>query len=185
MKTLAYLMAFAALATVPETAGAQPSSGSKALVVYFTHSGNTRTVARQIARAAGADLLEIVPETPYPAEYRACVEQAKKEIAAGAHPAISTPIPDLSAYDTLYVGSPCWWATIAPPVATFLEACDLSGKTLAPFMTHEGSRMGRTVDDLRKLCPAATVTEGLAVRGSAAGQAAPAIDAWLNKIGRR
>jgi len=166
MKTLAYLMAFAALATVPETAGAQPSSGSKALVVYFTHSGNTRTVARQIARAAGADLLEIVPETPYPAEYRACVEQAKKEIAAGVRPA-------------------CWWATIAPPVATFLEACDLSGKTLAPFMTHEGSRMGRTVDDLRKLCPAATVTEGLAVRGSAAGQAAPAIDAWLNKIGRR
>lgn len=187
MKTLACLMTFAALATASESAGAQPASatGTKSLVIYFSLSGNTRIVAEQIARAAGADLLKIVPEKPYPTEYRACVDQAKKEIDAGFRPAVSTPIPDLSSYDTIFVGSPCWWYTIAPPVATFLEACDLSGKTLAPFMTHEGSRMGRTLDDLRKLCPTATITEGLPVRGSAVDSAAPEVEKWLKKIGLR
>lgn len=186
MKTLTFLMAFAALAAADSVFGAEPSASTrKSLVVYFSHSGNTRTVAGQIVRATGADLLEIIPEKPYPAEYRAVVDQARKEIDNGIRPAIATPIPDLTQYDTLFVGSPCWWATIAPPVAAFLEACDLTGKTLAPFMTHEGSRMGHSVEDLRRLCPAATVTEGLPVRGSAAKNAAPEVEKWLKKIGTR
>lgn len=186
MKTLTFLMAFAALAGADDAFGAGPAAtAKKSLVVYFSHSGNTRVVAEQIARATGADLLEIIPEKPYPTEYRTVVDQAKKEVDAGFRPAIATAIPDLSQYDTLFVGSPCWWYTIAPPVATFLEACNLAGKTVAPFMTHEGSRMGRSVDDVRKLCPAATVTEGLPVRGGAVKDAAPEVEKWLKKIGVR
>lgn len=185
MKTLTFLMAFAALAAADSSFGAAPSSSKKSLVVYFSHSGNTRILAREIARATGADLLEIVPEKPYPAEYQAVVDQAKKEIEAGFRPALSTPIPDLTQYDTLFVGSPCWWATVAPPVAAFLEACDLEDKTLAPFMTHEGSRMGRTVEDLRRLCPAATVTEGLPIRGGAVRSAGSEVEKWLKKLGIR
>ena len=70
-------------------------------------------------------------------------------------------------YDVVFVGSPCWWGTVAPPVATFLAAYDWSGKTVAPFMTHGGSRMGRSEDDIEKLCPGATLLGGLPVRGSA------------------
>lgn len=183
MKPLALVMTLATFAAADETFGARPAAGKKALVVYFSHSGNTRVVAEQIARAAGADILEIVPENPYPTAYNAVVDQAKKEIEAGYRPAIATPIPDLASYDTVFVGSPCWWYTIAPPVATFLEECDLRGKTVAPFMTHEGSRMGRSVDDIRKLCPASTVTEGLPVRGGSVAGAAPEVEKWLTKIG--
>lgn len=178
-------MTFAALTAAGESFGARPAEGGKTLVVYFSHSGNTRIVAEQIARATGADLLEIIPETPYPKAYNAVTQQAKKEIEAGYRPAIATRIPDLTAYDRVFVGSPCWWATIAPPVATFLAACDLDGKTIAPFMTHEGSRMGRSVDDIRKLCPSSTVVEGLPVRGSAAAGAAPEVEKWLKKIDAR
>ena len=124
-------------------AGAQQPSG-KVLVAYFSHSGNTREVARQISEATGGDLFEIVPATPYPTEYRAVVDQGKKEIEAGVRPALKNPVGDLSQYDVIFVGSPCWWATIAPPVATFLTSYDFAGKTVVPFMTHEGSRMGRS-----------------------------------------
>ena len=110
-------------------AGAQQPSG-KVLVAYFSHSGNTREVARQISEATGGDLFEIVPATPYPTEYRAVVDQGKKEIEAGVRPALKNPVGDLSQYDVIFVGSPCWWATIAPPVATFLTSCDLAGKTV-------------------------------------------------------
>ena len=102
-------------------AGAQQPSG-KVLVAYFSHSGNTREVARQISEATGGDLFEIVPATPYPTEYRAVVDQGKKEIEAGVRPALKNPVGDLSQYDVIFVGSPCWWATIAPPVATFLTS---------------------------------------------------------------
>ena len=93
-------------------AGAQPQQPSKkVLVAYFSHSGNTREVARQIGEATGGDLFEIVPATPYPAEYQAVVDQGKKEIAAGVRPALKNPVGDLSQYDVIFVGSPCWWAT--------------------------------------------------------------------------
>ena len=76
-------------------AGAQQPSG-KVLVAYFSHSGNTREVARQISEATGGDLFEIVPATPYPTEYRAVVDQGKKEIEAGVRPALKNPVGDLS-----------------------------------------------------------------------------------------
>ena len=147
-------------------AGAQQPSG-KVLVAYFSHSGNTREVARQISEATGGDLFEIVPATPYPTEYRAVVDQGKKEIEAGVRPAL------------IFVGSPCWWATIAPPVATFLTSCDLAGKTVVPFMTHEGSGMRHSEADIRRLCPRSTVPDGLAVRGSAVRNSKDEVGRWV------
>ena len=159
-------------------AGAQQPSG-KVLVAYFSHSGNTREVARQISEATGGDLFEIVPATPYPTEYRAVVDQGKKEIEAGVRPALKNPVGDLSQYDVIFVGSPCWWSTVAPPVATFLADCDWAGKTVVPFMTHEGSRMGRSEDDIEKLCPGATLLGGLPVRGSAVKGSRDAVGKWI------
>ena len=82
-------------------------------------------------------------------------------------------------YDVIFVGSPCWWGTVAPPVATFLAAYDWSGKTVAPFMTHGGSRMGRSEDDIEKLCPGATLLGGLPVRGSAVKGSLDAVGKWI------
>ena len=121
---------------------AQTASGTKVLMAYFSHSGNTRAMARQIAEATGGDLFEIVPAAAYPAEYGAVVDQAKKEIGGGVRPALKGRLPDVGAYDVIFVGSPCWWSTVAPPVATFLADCDWAGKTVVPFMTHEAQPHG-------------------------------------------
>ena len=159
-------------------AGAQQPSG-KVLVAYFSHSGNTREVARQIAGVSGGVLFDIVPVTPYPSDYRTVVDQAKKEIEAGARPALKSRVEDMSQYDVIFIGSPCWWATVAPPVATFLTSCDLAGKTVVPFMTHEGSGMGHSEADIRRLCPRSTVPDGLAVRGSAVRNSKNEVGRWV------
>ena len=167
MKTKTILLTLTTLFAAAESGDAQTApNDKKVLVAYFSHSGNTRAVAERIAAATGADLFEIVPQKPYPAEYRAVVDQARREIAADYRPALKTDLPDAGRYDVIYIGSPCWWSTVAPPVATFLAAHDFTGKTLIPFMTHEGSRMGRSEADIRRLCPGATVRSGVPVRGS-------------------
>ena len=155
----------------------------KMLVVYFSHSGNTRAVAEQIARTTGADLFGIVPQKAYPAEYRAVVDQAKQEVNTGHRPVLKNDLPEAETYDVIFVGSPCWWYTIAPPVATFLASHDFTGKTLVPFMTHEGSRMGHSEKDIAELAPKATLLEGLPVRGGSAASAEPTVRKWLQKLG--
>ena len=160
-------------------AGAQQPSG-KVLVAYFSHSGNTREVARQISEATGGDLFEIVPATPYPTEYRAVVDQGKKEIEAGVRPALKNPVGDLSQYDVIFVGSPCWWATIAPPVATFLTSCDLAGKTVVPFATSGGSGLGSTAEDMKKYAPGANILPGRMMNGRVTGSD---IAAWVESLG--
>jgi flavodoxin len=161
---------------------AQTPSGTKVLVAYFSHSGNTRAMARQIAEATGGDLFEIVPAAAYPAEYGAVVDQAKKEIGGGVRPALKGRLPDVGAYDVIFVGSPCWWSTVAPPVTTFLADCDWAGKTVVPFMTHEGSRMGRSEEDIRKLCAGATLLGGLPLRGGAVKDSRDAVRKWVQGL---
>lgn len=183
MKTFSVLLTFVALALGGGSSEARAASGRKALVVYFSHSGNTRRLAAEIARQAGADLFEICPAEAYPNDYDTVVEQARREIAAGKRPALRGDTVDLAGYDLIFVGSPCWWGTVAPPVATFLSSHDFAGKTLLPFMTHGGSGMGRSEADIRALCPDAGVKKGLPVRGSSAGSAAAAVERWLRECG--
>ncbi len=158
------------------------SANRKILVVYYSWGGNTRNMATQIKEATGADIFEIVPEQAYPKDYNACVDQAKKEINANFRPPLKSKPADISKYDVVFVGSPNWWSTIAPPVATFLSTYNLSGKTVVPFITHEGSRMGRSVTDIRKLCPNSTILEGLPVRGSYVKDAQDDIREWLRNL---
>lgn len=156
---------------------------SRVLVVYYSHSGNTRAVAETIGRLTGGDLFEIEPLEAYPSDYRTLTEQAKKEIAAGHRPAIAPGPEEIDRYDIVAVGSPCWWGTVAPPVATFLAARGLAGRTVVPFMTHGGSGLGRSEADIRRLCPQATVAEGLAVRGTSADSCEAAVQQWLQRLG--
>jgi len=161
-------------------------SDKKILVVYFSwsSSGNTRNMANQIKAATGADIFEIVPVNAYPKDYNACVDQAKAEINRNFKPEIKGKVENFDSYDIIFVGSPNWWSTIAPPVATFLSGYNFSGKTILPFITHEGSRLGRSADDIKKLCPDATVLPGLPIRGGSVNGAGNDIQKWLrdNKI---
>lgn len=159
------------------------ASGSKILTVYFSHSGNTRMVAERIHELAGGDLVEIRPADPYPEDYDAVVERAKREIRAGIRPAIAATAGNPRSCDLVLVGSPNWMNTVAPPVATFLSGHDLAGKGIAPFMTHEGTALGHAPADIARLCPASKVLEGLAIRGGNAGAAEGDIVAWLRQLG--
>lgn len=167
----------------PWAQGAAPATGRKVLVVYYSRSGNTREVASQIHQALGGDIVEIQTVSPYPADYKETTTQAKQELESGFKPPITTKIADIASYDVVFVGSPNWWGTIATPVMTFLTEHDLSGKTIAPFITHEGSALGRSAADIGKLCPKANILEGLAVRGKSAKSAQDDVAAWLRKLG--
>ena len=184
MKPITFLLASAALfATGNELNAQEGAAGKKTLVAYFSHSGNTRTVAGLIQKHTDSDLFEIIPVRPYPEQYQTLTEQVKKEIETGYRPELKQKPTELEQYEVIFVGSPCWWGTIAPPVASFLTAYDLKGKTIVPFMTHGGSRMGHSEADIRKLCPQSTIRMGLPIRGSAAASAEPEIIKWLKQSG--
>ena len=153
------------------------------LVVYYSRSGNTQRIANLIQQAVGGTLHEIVPEAPYPRSYDATVEQAQREIQAGYKPPLESEFDSVEAYDTVFLGSPNWWSTIAPPVATFLSQHDLSGKNVVPFCTHGGGGLGRIVQEIAELCPRSTVLNCFGVYGSGGADAKARVSAWLGKVG--
>lgn len=151
------------------------------LTAYFSHSGNTRVVANRIHETAGGGIFEIIPVNPYPTDYNAVVKQARKELDQNYMPPLKIKARDINSYDLVFIGYPNWWGTIPRPVAAFLSEYDLSGKTIAPFCTHEGSGLGRSVSDIEKLCPRSTVLNGLAIRGSIAKKSQENINNWLHE----
>ena len=156
---------------------------NKILIAYYSWSGNTRYMAEQIKKNTNADIFEIVPTDAYPEDYNACVDQAKKEINSNFKPALKSKLASIEAYDIIIVGSPNWWSTFAPPVASFLSGYNFTGKTILPFITHEGTRMGKSVEDIKQLCPTATILSGLPVRGSNVRNAESDILKWLRDNG--
>ena len=172
-------------ATLPGggAAFAAEGTGKKILVAYFSHSGNTREIATQIHEKVGGDIFEIKAVHSYPAEYNECVQVAKREQQNDERPELAAEVADMASYDVVFLGYPNWWGTMPMPCFTFLGKYDLSGKTVVPFCTHEGSRLGRSVGDITRLCPKATVLEGLAVRGSSVKSAQDDVAGWLRKLG--
>ncbi|RKI68400.1 flavodoxin [bacterium 1xD42-67] len=153
----------------------------KISIVYYSHSGNTRCLAEMIAAQTGGDLLEILPETPYPQAYSTVVEQAKRELKEGFRPALRTEVPDLAGYDAVLIGTPNWWSSPAPPVSAFLEGWDLTGKRAASFCTHGGGGAGHIQRDIERLCRSGEVLPGLAVYESSCGEGE--VRRWLERIG--
>ena len=153
------------------------------LIVYFSHSGNTRKIANLIQQEVGGVIHEIQPEVPYPNSYNSVVDQARKEIQAGYKPALQSKLDHIESYDTIFLGSPNWCSTIAPPVATFLSEYDLSGKTIVPFCTHGGGGLGKIGKDIAKLSPRSTTLRSFEVYGSGTGNTQSEVSAWLRKIG--
>ncbi|MCI1959772.1 MAG: flavodoxin [Clostridia bacterium] len=151
------------------------------LVVYYSHSSNTSKLAKMIAGKVGGKLYDIIPKSPYPNDYNAVVEQARKEIQAGFRPPLKTNIENIGIYDTVFVGTPNWCSSVAPPVATFLESNDLSGKTVIPFCTNGGGGFGHIEHDIQKLCSNSKILPGFSAYGSNIKD--KEVSAWLKKIG--
>ena len=139
----------------------------KIAVVYYSQSkvGNTATVAKWIAKHTGGELVPIETVEAYPDTYGETLKAAKKDMENGGTRAIKS-VPPLDGYDVVFIGSPIWYGTYAPPVAEFFKTHSFAGKTVVPFCTHGGGGAGRYFVDVRKACPAATVKEGLTIRGS-------------------
>lgn len=171
----------AAFAQELRKAGGAPS----VLIVYFSKTGNTRTIAEQIHSQVGGDLFPVRTHKPYPADYRETTRIARVELDNNERPQLAETLSaaDMAKYDVIFVGYPNWWGTLPMALFTFLEQHDLSGKTVIPFCTHEGSGLGRGPADLEKLCPGATFQRGLAVRGGSAGRARGDVANWLRQLG--
>ncbi len=166
----------------PSLASAQTVEKKKALVAYFSKTGNTRTVALVIKENTNADIFEIEPVVAYPADYNETVNIARKERDSNARPAVKNKVENMDAYDVIFVGYPNWWGTFPMAVFTFLESYDFSGKTIIPFVTHEGSGLGSSVSDIEELCPNAKLLQGLAIRGRDAASAETRVPAWLKEL---
>ena len=158
-------------------------AGSNTLVVYFSHTGNTKFIADIIQKELNCDEFRIIPEDPYPNDYNACVERAKKEKSEQARPSIKGKIDNLSQYNTIYLGFPNWCSTIPMPVMTFLEQNDLAEKTIIPFCTHEGDKFGDAERHLALICHNSNLRPGFATRGSGVKSFKRDIIAWVNKQG--
>ena len=160
------------------------SSGSKKiLIAVFSYTGNTRQVAQAIQQKTGATLIEIEPETPYPKDYQTVVKQGRKEVDSGFLPKLKTKVPNVRDYDVIFIGSPIWWYTIAPPVASFLHDHDLSGKTIVPFFTHGGYGIGHSLKDIRKYAPGAVLGGEFELNRDSLKKMEAGITKWLKEIG--
>lgn len=162
--------------------GADNDASGGVLIAYFSHTGNTKVIAGQIHEAVGGDLIQIVPVNAYPESYNECVDVARAELDAQARPEIETIVDNMDSYDVIYLGYPNWWGTIPMPVATFVEAYDLSGKTIIPFCTHDGTALGRSVEDIAAICTDSTIAKGLAIRGRSVNNAEADVSAWISEV---
>ena len=168
----------------------------KCLVAYYSRKGqnyvsgkivdlkvgNTEVVANMIQKMTGGDLFPIESVTAYPKDYTETTDVAKNELRAKARPKLTGRVENMKAYDVIFLGYPNWWGTMPMPVYTFLESYDLSGKTIVPFCTHEGSGMGRSEKDIAKACPKSTVLEGLAIHGTSASSAESKVSSWIDRL---
>ena len=167
----------------PQSNSSTHADSSRMLIAYFSLSGNTRLIARDIQRMTGGELFEIRPVRRYGPDFDTAVEQARQELREQARPKLKETISDMSRYDVVFVGFPNWVGTMPMPVFSFLEQYDFSGKTIVPFCTHGTSGPASTFRDLAALPLHAVILEGLAVYRNDVPHAEARVREWLHNLG--
>lgn len=153
------------------------------LIVYFSQTGNTETVANIIHDNVGGDIVKLETTEAYPSDYDELVDYAQQEQQEDAGPELSTVIENIEQYDTIFLGYPNWWGDMPMAIYTFLDTYDLSGKTIAPFIIHGGSGLSGTPENIQEEELNASVTEGLAIDGDEASDSSEDVVEWLNSLG--
>jgi flavodoxin len=171
-----------------EAHAAETGAGSKSvLIIYYSLTGNTKSIAEKIREKNGGDVFEIGTVRAYPPEYSALTEEAKRELQTGDLPALKKSPPDMSSYDLILVGSPVWWYTVSTPVMSFLRQADFAGKKVSAFCTHEGG-IGKFFPHFKGQAQNAVVLEGLDLykpRQARKGEVDKALDSWLSKLRKK
>ena len=163
------------------------------IVIFFSHAGdnysvgnievgNTKIVADYISEITGADQYEIVTHKYDGMAYMPLIDLAKKEAADGELPPYEGAAPDLSQYDTVFIGGPVWWGTYPQVMFTLFKDIDLAGKTVIPFTTHEGSGLANCVSDVKKAFPKANVTKGFSIFGHEVRTSKAKVEKWLKSL---
>ena len=167
----------------------------KALVVYFSRVGEnsvngekqiikkgfTEIVAEKISAKLNAPMFKIEPVDPYPFSYDECVKRSRKEDEEGGRVDYLHPLPNLDAYDVIYLGFPCWWRTYPRVVATFVRDYKFIGKTIYPFCTNEEGSLGLAEMELKGAARGAIIKPGFACKGSEVETIDDKLNNWLDK----
>ena len=194
------VLAMAALMTISLSACSQSNKQKenkemgKSIVVFFSHAGdnyavgnievgNTKIVADYISELAGADQFEIVTHKYDGMAYTPLINLAKEETNNGELPPYEGAAPDLSQYDTVFIGGPVWWGTYPQVMFTLFRDINLDGKTVIPFTTHEGSGFASCASDIRKAFPKAKVTGEFSIYGHEVRSGRAKVEKWLKGLG--
>lgn len=168
---------------------------AKNLIIYYSRKGenyvngsiknlakgNTEICAEFIQKAVGGDLFEVEPVNDYAKNYHECTAEAQEEARADARPELKKYVDSIDEYDNIFVCGPCWWGTYPMPVFSQLERLDFTEKKVMGLMTHEGSGMGSSERDLKRLCKGAVFERGLAVHGADAAKSKKMVADWAAK----
>ena len=165
----------------------------KSIVIFFSHAGdnysvgnievgNTKIVADYITEIKGADQFEIVTHKYDGMAYMPLIELAKEEANKGELPPYEGTAPDLSQYDTVYIGGPVWWGTYPQVMFTLFKDINLDGKTVIPFTTHEGSGLASCASDVKKAFPKAKVTGEFSIYGHEVRTGRAKVEKWLKSL---
>lgn len=141
--------------------------------------GNTEVIADIIRDLTNSHMFKIEQEKPYSKGYNDCINEAKKDQENNIRPKLKSYLKSIDDYDEIYLGYPNYWNTMPMAVFTFLEHYDFKDKIIKPFCTHEGSGISNSLKDIKKLCPEATIKEGLAIYGSSVNNAKGKVESWL------
>ena len=178
MKSFKMMLALVAMMLAAVSCGTK-TEAQKVLVLYYSQTSNTKTVAQEIATRLGADMEEIVAVTPYDGDFQATIQRCMEERDKGVTPEIKPIAADLSKYDVIFLGYPVWFGTYAPPVAAFLNKTDLSGKKIVPFCTFGSGGLDSSVKDLKEKQPQAEILPGYGVRAARMAAVPKEVDQFL------
>ena len=188
MKILKLMMLAALAMTVvtscsPNSQRSQKEKAPKVLVLYYSLTSNTQTVAQEIATRLNADIEEITPVEPYDTAFQATIERCKADREKGITPEIKPLKANVADYDWVFIGYPIWFGTYAPPIASLLEKVDLSGKWVVPFCTFGSGGLESSAKDLTGKQPNAKVMPGYGVRAARMDAMPAEVESFLKTIG--
>lgn len=168
----------------------------RTLIVYLSRTNNTKAVAQIIQKNVGGTLVALELEIPYPEHYQTTVNQVANENATGYLPPLKTKIDSIQKYDVVFIGFPTWGMQLPPPMKSFLNEYDLSGKKVIPFNTNGGYGIGSSFQTVKELCPNSEVSDGFTVKGGSERdgilfvmqgdkevEVQKEVQKWLRKIG--
>lgn len=169
-------------------------NSGRVLIIYYSRSGtnypdvtlkhgHTWQIAREIAQVTGGTRYQIQTAQAYPKNYQATVDQAEQEQQDNARPRLKGILPDVTQYETIFLGYPIWWSDLPMPVRTLMDQIDLNDKVVIPFSTNAGSGWGDSLATLKKQYPQAKFQKGFEIEGAEVDQAHKQIRRWLRDLG--